>query len=346
MNILVIAPSWLGDALLSQPLLTLLKRDTPASRITVLASGWTAPLFSRMSEVDAVLDHPFAHGRFAFFSRYRLGRALSRRATSAEFFTRAYVLPNSWKSALVPFFADIPERIGYHGEARFGLLTDRRRPDTQRHPQLVERYAALALPAGQPLPAELPRPHLASRTEDQRAARLALGLPLDVAPYIFCPGAEYGPAKRWPAAHFAALAGLLANPAHPVWLLGSDKDAMLGDTIAAASGGRAINLCGRTTVTQAIDLIADAHAVVSNDSGLMHVAAALDKPLVALYGSSSPGYTPPLSPRAKILYRHLSCSPCFKRTCPLGHFDCLTGLSPASVASAVAETIAVCPGGS
>ncbi|PKO85002.1 MAG: lipopolysaccharide heptosyltransferase II [Betaproteobacteria bacterium HGW-Betaproteobacteria-11] len=358
MNILIIAPSWLGDALIAQPLLALLRQAEPAARIEVLASPWTAPLFSRMAEVDALLDHPFGHGRFDLAGRYRLGRALARRPglclpgiplrgpASADFFDRAYVLPNSWKSALMPFFAGIPKRIGYHGEARFCLLTDRRRLDPQRHPRLVERYAALAFPAGHPLPAELPRTHLASSGEVQRAARLALGLPLDVAPYIFCPGAEYGPAKRWPAAHFTTLARLLASPGHPVWLLGSNKDAALGEEIAAATGGQALNLCGRTTVTQAIDLIAGAQAVISNDSGLMHVAAALDRPLVALYGSSSPGYTPPLSPRAKILYRHLPCSPCFERDCPLGHFDCLNGLAPETIAAAVAGAIATSDNGS
>lgn len=340
MSILIIAPSWLGDALLAQPLLALLKRAEPQTRIEVLASHWTAPLFSRMTEVDALIDHPFTHGRFDLLGRYRLGRSLARRAASAEFFERAYILPNSWKSALVPFFAGIPERIGYHGEARFCLLTDRRQLDAQRHPRLVERYAALAFAAGHPLPAELPRPRLVSSSEARHAARQALGLPLVVAPYIFCPGAEYGPAKRWPASHFAALARHLASAGHPVWLLGSPKDAALGAAIAADSGGQALNLCGRTTVAQAIDLIAGAQAVVSNDSGLMHVAAALGRPLVALYGSSSPGYTPPLSPRAKILYRHLPCSPCFERDCPLGHFDCLNGLAPETVAAAVAEVVA------
>ncbi|NJD36466.1 MAG: lipopolysaccharide heptosyltransferase II [Betaproteobacteria bacterium] len=323
MKILVVAPSWIGDTILAQPLLALLKRNNPATRIEVLAADWSAPLLARMAEVDAVIVNPFRHGEFSFGARRALGRRLARTDYAA-----AYVLPNSWKSALVPFFAGIPRRIGYQGESRYLLLNERHRLDTARHPQLMQRYAALA----GPLPAVLPAPHLSSTMEQQQSARRALNLPLDAAPMIFCPGAEYGPAKRWPAQHFAALARLVATPRNPVWLIGSDKDTAVGDEIAATAGGAALNLCGRSTLEQAIDLIAGASHVVSNDSGLMHVAAALERPLVALYGSSSPNYTPPLSPQAKIVSRDLSCSPCFKRECPLGHFDCMNGILPPQVA--------------
>ena len=327
MKILVVAPSWIGDTILAQPFFALLKRKHPAARIEVLAADWSAPLLARMAEVDAVINNPFGHGEFNFFAR----RTLGRRLAGADHST-AYVLPNSWKSALVPFFAGIPCRIGYQGEARYLLLNERHRLDTIRHPQLVQRYAALA----GPLPAVLPSPHLSSTMEQQQAARRALDLPPDVVPIIFCPGAEYGPAKRWPARHFAALARLIATPRHPVWLIGSDKDTAVGDEIAAASTGAALNLCGRSTLEQAIDLIASASCVVSNDSGLMHVAAALGRPLVALYGSSSPAYTPPLSASATIVSRSLPCSPCFKRECPLKHFDCMNGITPQQVAATVA----------
>ena len=323
MKILVVAPSWIGDTILAQPLLTLLKQHNPGTRIEVLAADWSAPLLGRMTEVEAVIVNPFRHGEFGFSAR----RALGRRLASADF-SAAYVLPNSWKSALIPFFAGIPQRIGYQGESRYLLLNERRRLDTVSHPQLVQRYAALA----GPLPASLPRPNLRSTPEQQQAARRALNLPLDAAPVIFCPGAEYGPAKRWPARHFAELAQLIGTPQNPVWLIGSDKDTIVGDEIAAAADGAAHNLCGRSTLEQAIDLIAGARFVVSNDSGLMHVAAALERPLVALYGSSSPGYTPPLSPQATIVSKNLSCSPCFKRECPLGHFDCMNGIMPQQVA--------------
>ncbi|MBI5107459.1 MAG: lipopolysaccharide heptosyltransferase II [Rhodocyclales bacterium] len=326
MKILVVAPSWIGDTIIAQPLLSLIKQRSPAARIEVFAADWCAPLLARMPEVDAVVANPFGHGAFSFAAR----RSLGRRLASADY-AAAFVLPNSWKSALVPFFAGIPRRIGYQGEARYLLLNERHTLDMAALPLQVQRYAALA----GPLPEKLPQPHLGSTAEQQRYTRLALGLPLDAAPAVFCPGAEYGPAKRWPARHFAALAQLVASPENPAWLIGSAKDHAVGAEIETLAAGSAINLCGRSSLEQAIDLIASARCVVSNDSGLMHVAAALDKPMVALYGSSSPAYTPPLSPRARILARDLDCSPCFKRECPLGHFDCMNGLAPQQVADAM-----------
>ncbi len=330
-KILVVAPSWIGDTILAQPLFALLKRNQPAARIEVLAPDWSAPLLARMTEVDAVISNPFAHGEFSFGARRALGRRLAGTG-----YAQAYVLPNSWKSALVPFFAGIPRRIGYRGEARYLLLNERHELDAARQPQLVQRYAALA----GALPAVLPQPRLSSSVEQQQAARQALNLPPDVVPAIFCPGAEYGPAKCWPPRHYAGLARLIATPQNPVWLVGSARDRAVGEEIAAAAEGAALNLCGRTTLEQAIDLLAAARCVVSNDSGLMHVAAALGRPLVALYGSSSPAYTPPLSPDARIVSANLACSPCFKRVCPLEHFDCLNGITPQQVAAITAQ---LCP---
>lgn len=332
-KVLVLAPSWIGDTLMMQPLLTLLKQREPAIHLSVLAPDWCAPLLGRMAEVDAVLSNPFAHGQFRWSARRALGRQLAQAG-----YEHCYVLPNSWKSALIPWFAGIPQRIGYHGEARWGLLNQRHHLNTTAHPQLVQRYAALA----GAVPAELPRPRLTSTVTQQYAAREALGLPAEGASIVFCPGAEFGPAKRWPSRHFADLAQRLGGSkvgsgmTAPVWIVGSSKDVAVGDEIVNLSGGAALNLCGKTTLEQAIDLIATARLVVSNDSGLMHVAAALDRPLVALYGSSDPGYTPPLSTRATVLNRRLECSPCFKRECPLGHFDCLNGLDPSVVIDAIA----------
>ncbi|MFN6962094.1 MAG: lipopolysaccharide heptosyltransferase II, partial [Rhodocyclaceae bacterium] len=229
-----------------QPLLMRLKQRDPMVEIHVLAPSWSAPLLSRMPQVDAIIENPFPHGRFDWAGR----KALGCRLASADF-QQAYVLPNSWKSALVPFFARIPERIGYSGEARF-ILLNRRFPNSTL-PRLVDRYAALAGEFSDPTP----EPRLATTPEQQRAARTALGLPLEAAPVIFCPGAEYGPAKRWPAHHFAALARRLDAP---VWLVGSAKDAPIGEDIARLSEGAALNLCGRTTLEQALDLIAGARA--------------------------------------------------------------------------------------
>jgi heptosyltransferase-2 len=304
-----------------QPLLMRLRTRQPDAEIHVLAPAWSAPLLARMPEVTAAIENPFPHGAFDWAGRKALGHQLA-----SERFSATYVLPNSWKSALVPFFAKIPRRIGYTGETRFILLNERL-PKSML-PRLVDRYAALAGRFDDPTP----EPRLSSTTDRQQAACAALGLPLDANPLVFCPGAEYGPAKRWPIHHFAALAKQVAAP---VWIVGSAKDREVGDAIASQSEGTARNLCGRTNLEQAIDLIAGARAVVSNDSGLMHVAAALDRPLAALYGSSSPTYTPPLSARATILSLGLECSPCFKRECPLGHLRCLEDLTPERVLAAL-----------
>jgi lipopolysaccharide heptosyltransferase II len=326
-GILIVAPSWIGDTVLAQPLFARLHQRHTDLALDVLAAPWSAPLLGRMPEVRRVVPSPFVHGRFDLAARWSVGRQLA-----SEVYDQAIVLPNSWKSALPVFFAGIRRRTGFSGEARVGLLNDRRRLDEAAMPLLAERYAQLAEDDGEPPRQPLMPPRLSSTHEQQRAVRAALGLPADAAPVVFCPGAEYGPAKRWPARHFAALAAMLPGP---VWLVGSAKDEPIGAEIESLSGGRAQNLCSRTTLDQAIDLIAGARCVVSNDSGLMHVAAALERPLAALFGSSSPRYTPPMSARARIISLGLECSPCFKRECPLGHLRCLNDLSPEQVAAAL-----------
>ncbi|MEY4592726.1 MAG: hypothetical protein RIR18_1621 [Pseudomonadota bacterium] len=329
MKFLIVAPAWIGDAVLSQPLLTRLKHQYPDAQIDVLAAQWVAPVYARMPEVSHTLDNPFRHGELALRMRFRLGQTLAR-----EGYDRAYVLPNSLKSALVPFFARIPERIGFVGESRYGLLNRRHVLDKVALPQMAERYAQLAELIGSPVFRPLAPLHLESSAAYQQQVLNDLGLESGRRPVVFCPGAEFGPAKRWPTAHFATLARVMVERGHAVWLLGSGKDKPIGDDIVASTPGSCRNLCGQTTLEQAIDLIAQAELVVSNDSGLMHVAAALNRPLVALYGSSSPEFTPPRSEKATVVRLNLECSPCFKRECPLGHLDCLQELEPTRVLDA------------
>ena len=325
------APSWVGDAVLSQPLLTLLKQRDPGSTIDVLAPGWALPIFRRMPEVTETIESPFAHGELALRKRLQTGRNVRVRH-----YDRAYVLPNSFKSALVPLFARIPERIGFVGEARHWLLTDARKLDERALPLLVQRFAHLAAPRGAKVEGDRvagkppnPRLQVDPMERDRLIAELGLDHPSRLV--CFCPGAEYGPAKRWPPQYFGELAAALAAEGYTVWIIGSSKDRDIGEAIRASSAGVALNLCARTTLDQAVVLLSGSGMVVTNDSGLMHVAAALDCPLVALYGSSSPAFTPPLSGRARVLKLDVPCSPCFERTCPLGHFDCMMKLMPGRV---------------
>ena len=322
-RILVVAPSWVGDAVLAQPMFRRLHERHGELALDVLAPPWTRALFERMPEVGSIIDNPFGHGELALQRRYALGRSLV-----PQQYDQALILPNSFKSALVPWFASVPLRTGFVGEARWGLLNDARRLDKIALPLMVERFTLLAESPGDALKRPLAAARL--RADDaQRAATLAkLGLAPTRPVAVLCPGAEYGPAKRWPSGHFSDLAQRLSAAGLDVWLAGSAKDTAIGDEIARDSRNACINLCGRSTLAEVIDLLSCATLVVSNDSGLMHIAAALDKPLIAIYGSSSPLFTPPLSTNARIARLDLPCSPCFERICPLGHFNCMRQLTP------------------
>ena len=332
-ELLIVGPSWLGDAVMMGALALRLKHAEPARRITVLTPPHLEDLVRRLPGVDATLGNPFAHGSLRLGERARFGRSLR------GWFDAAIVLPHSWKSALVPLFAGIPRRTGFVGEARYGVLNDARRLDEAALPRMVDRFSLLAEPPGAVRPAETPAPRLTADPDAVAATLARLGLAGGAGAVALCVGAEYGPAKRWPAAHFAALARALADAGRPAWLIGGPGDAALGAEVAGLAP-EAVDLTGRTTLGEAIDLVAATAAVVTNDSGLMHVAAALHRPIVALYGSTSPAFTPPLSDHAVILSEGVECSPCFERVCPLGHFRCLNELAPARVLAALQAQLA------
>lgn len=333
---LIAGPAWVGDMVMAQVLFRMLKQQQPDAPIDVIAPAWSAPLLARMPEVRKSFDLPLGHGQFGFWKRRDIGRSLRGQ------YTQSILLPNSWKSGLVPFFAKIPRRTGWLGEARYGLLNDYRKLDKAKYPLMIERFAALALPKGASLPpaSELPKPKLAIEPQARLEALARFGLNLQQPILALCPGAEFGPAKRWPPAHYAAVAEAKIRQGWQVWLFGSAKDqgdcSSIIQALPAELREQVFTLAGRTSLAEAIDLLSCADAVVSNDSGLMHIAAALDRPLVSVYGSTSPGFTPPLTEIGAIVKRDdLSCAPCFKRECPLGHLDCLNGLEPARVLAAL-----------
>ena len=330
---LIIGPSWVGDMVMSQSLYITLKKQRPDMELHVMAPRWCLPLLARMPQVDQAIEMPLGHGDFKLAARWKLGRELKQNQ-----YTQAIVLPNSLKSALIPLFAQIPKRTGWKGESRYGLLNDLRN-NKKAFPLMVQRYIALAF-ARQKMRSEkdileIPYPALQVDKAQQQAAISRLSVNLDKPVLGLCPGAEFGPSKRWPEAHYAAIAKQWIADGGEVWVFGSQKDQPVANTIRQYLPEGLQTHCrllaGNTSLTEAIDLLAACTTVVSNDSGLMHIAAAVNTPLVAVYGSTSPGYTPPLSQKVQIVHTDIECRPCFKRECPYDHLKCLKELQPNQV---------------
>ncbi|ROR29605.1 heptosyltransferase-2 [Inmirania thermothiophila] len=318
---LVVGPAWVGDMVMAQAVLRLLAARRPGVAIDVIAPPWSLPLVRRMPEVREAIALEVGHGEFGLGARWRLARRLRRRG-----YGQALLLPRSFKAALVPWLAGIPRRTGHLGEARRGLVNDVRPDPGRRRAPWVRRMAVLALEPGEAVPEVLPQPRLAVDEANRARLMTALGLAGEGPVLGLCPGAEYGPSKRWPARRYGALAARMAARGWRVWVFGSARERPLGEEVVAASGGAARNLCGRTRLEDVVDLMSACERVVTNDSGLMHVAAATGTALTVIYGASSPDYTPPLTPRARIVRRALACAPCFRRVCPLGHTACLEGI--------------------
>ena len=337
-GILIIAPNWIGDAVMTQPLLARLKAQYPDSPIDVLASKWVAPIYRACSEVNEVIEAPFEHKQLQWELRKQLAKHLQTRNYQA-----CFVLPNSFKSALIPWLANIPLRIGYRGELRYGFINlSLPNPSKVNRPPMALHYLALAeLLSDEESISQAPMPILqvaetAKQSIEQKLVASGINTHSPSNPlFVFCPGAEYGPTKRWPANYFAQLAQSLTqqNDNAHIILLGGKGDQPIASDIQDSAGNptRIHNWCGSTSLDEAIALIARANAVVSNDSGLMHIAAALKTPQVAIFGSSDPAHTPPLSEKAKVIWLQLPCSPCHKKVCPLGHLKCLHDIHPQQV---------------
>lgn len=322
-RILVIAPNWIGDAVMAQPLLTLLKQAHPLQPIDVLAPSWVAPVLRAMAEVDSVLETPFKHGALQLRERWRYAQILRRRG-----YASAYVLPNTLKFALLPWMAGIKKRVGYKGESRYGLINIMHHDDPAVPRAMVPFYAALATAPDDQAPTQLARPALHVTSQQIAQVLSTLGLSAQHPLIAFAPGAEFGNAKRWPTSHFAQLADsiLQAHPRAQIVLLGSPKDNAVCDEIKGLNPA-VHHLAGKTTLDQAVALIAAASAVVSNDSGLLHIASALNRPVIAIYGPTDPYHAPPFSDIAHSLSLHLPCAPCKQRECPLMHHECMQKLT-------------------
>ncbi len=334
-SILIIAPNWIGDAVSTQPLLANLKALYPDSKIDVLASHWVAPIYRACSQVHEVIEAKFEHKKLQWNLRKQLAKQIE-----TNNYQVCFVLPNSFKSALIPWLANIPFRVGYRGELRFGLINlALDNPSKVNRPPMVEHYLALsqllkddsALPFGK----LVPKLNVSSSAKQSVERKLQDANINSASIYAICPGAEYGPSKRWPTEHFAGLAQSLItqNTNNQIILLGSKSDHALAQEITsqAKQASNIHNWCGNTSLDEAIALIDMSKAIISNDSGLMHIAAALQVPQVAIFGSSDPAHTPPLSDKAKVIWLNMPCSPCHKRICPLGHLRCLKDILPQQV---------------
>jgi lipopolysaccharide heptosyltransferase II len=330
-KILVMGPSWVGDMVMAHSLFQSLKQQNPKIQIDVAAPAWTLPLLDRMPEVTNKIALPFKHGQLALMERIKFGRKLRDKQ-----YTQSISLVNSFKSAILPFAAGIKKRTGFLGEMRYGLLNDIRPLDKKALPKTVERFVALSVSKDQALP-PIPQPKLLADKMKAMRAIQDLNITLDTRKILgLCPGAEYGEAKRWPVKHYATVANAALSEGWLVLLFGSDKDIAVTQSINQMTQSKCIDLGGRTKLGDAIDIMSLCDRVISNDSGLMHVAAALDINLIAIYGSSDPHHTPPMHPKAVIEYLGLECSPCFKRVCPLegeAHLACLTKINPSQVIS-------------
>lgn len=347
MKIFVVGPSWVGDMMMSQSLYRTLKALHPATTIDVMAPAWCRPLLEKMPEVDNAIPMPLGHGALAIGERRRLGKQLK-----GQGYTHAYVLPNSFKSALVPFFADIPKRTGWRGEMRYGLLNDLRPLNKDAFPLMVERYVALAydkqkVQKATDLHQPLLWPKLSVTESDISTTLHQFSLSTQRPAIGFCPGAEFGPAKRWPHYHYAALAQKLIEQGYQIFLFGSKKDKEAGEeikqTLTPEAREACFNLAGETSLEQAVNLIASCKAVVSNDSGLMHVAAALERPLVALYGPSSPDFTPPLSHKARVIRLITGYHKVRKGDAEQGYHQSLIDIQPEKVFAELANLLSTEP---
>ena len=323
-RILVVAQAWIGDVVLSQILYALLKRQQPDTPIDVVAPRWAGALLGRMPQVSRHIDLDVRHGQLGLWQRWATARRLNAQ------YQQAIIIPRSLKAALLPWAAGIRERVGFEAGIRNVLINDPR----PRPSDILTRMARLASPDSVD-PDSIPWPRLEVDPEQTTDAFQQRGMDPSEPVIGLMPGAAYGRAKEWGAAPFAQLAATLTEHGNRVCVVGTSRDRPLGETIARVAPERVINLCGETTLDQAVHLISGLAVAVCNDSGLMHIAAAVNTPVVGIYGPTSPDTHPPLADARNIFSARTLCSPCHRRTCPYGHHACMTRITPEQVCEAI-----------
>ena len=334
MKILIIGPSWVGDSVMAQTLYKRLKDEEPSCTIDVFSPEWSLPLMQRMPEVSKVIASPYSHGDIHILSRYRFGKNLRKYN-----YDRAIILTNSLKSSLIPFFADIPIRTGWVGELRYILLNDIRHFKKESNSLMVEKFAALSIQKSNFSVENLTFPSLETNLKNQRENLEKLNINSDLPCLGICPGAEFGPSKKWPAQYFSEVAKEYVSRGWNVICFGSKNDTETGRKLETFNGlgdeNKFYNLIGMTSLVDVVDLLAHCKRVVTNDSGLMHVAAAVKTPLVALYGPSSPEYTPPLIDNKKVIRKMDGYQKIRKGQNVDGYHHSLLSIKPAEVMRAL-----------
>ena len=302
MKILIVAPSWVGDSVMAQSLYKIIKGSNSENKIDVLAPQWSLGILNRMDEVENLICSPFGHGEVRIKDRIKFGRSLREKS-----YTQAIILTNSLKSSFIPFFSNIPRRTGWLGEMRFGFINDIRRVNKDRNKLMIEKFACLSGDALDKQDYKIPLPSL--RVDSLNLLKLSENFGFDEhnKTLTICPGAEFGPSKRWPANYFAEVIRDYLSKNWQVFILGSKNDIVISkiieDQVPKNDRELLFNLTGLTKIEEAIDLLSVSDLVLTNDSGLMHIAAAVDVKLLALYGPTSPKFTPPLSKKAKIIQK-------------------------------------------
>ncbi len=314
-RILIRASNWLGDSVMSAPAVRAIKGGRPDAHVTVAAPASLAAIWKLIPEVDEIIELP---GK-SLLPAVRLFRR-------AQPFDAAVLFPNSLRVAFEVWLAGVPRRVGYRGHGRAWLLNQivRNRRKSGRIEHQAQHYLRIARELGAQLPGKEIEARAASPDLERIQARIAL-----------CPGAEYGPAKRWPAERFGAVAAAIAAARPVEWILfGTSNDAAAGEEIYTSLGERCVNRIGQTTLAQLIDELRSCHLLLTNDTGTMHLASLLGLPTVAIFGSTEPLLTGPLGNGHIILRHHVECSPCFLRECPID-FRCMKAVGVAEVVSAV-----------